>query len=59
MRVDPLPHWIQYPAFMFLLIGVGVCIGFQLGILWEHWISKFVDWLFGKRVAHTATETPK
>lgn len=45
MKVDSLPHWIQIPWVMFLLMLFGASFGFQFGVLWEGYLRKWVTWL--------------
>jgi len=46
--VDPLPHWIQIPAVMVLLLLVGFGFGVQVGIIYTHWFEKWIARLFAK-----------
>ena len=49
MKVDVLPHWIQIPLVMFLLVAMGFIWGWVAGVMWEHWfmrqVTALIEWL--------------
>ena len=50
---DPLPHWIQIPAVMILLVLIGFCFGLQVGIIYTHWFEKWIaKWLGAPNDSH-------